>query len=105
MKLNFDLYTLTYIFDFVLVTLMPFVKFKWNLNIKFGGKFFEYDGHLFVKDREGNEGKIYWKCNDLKYHHCRQRIHTLNEEVIESIGIHSDLAEPDEIENRNYFVD
>ena len=39
---------------------------------QYGKKMLKLDGHIFVKDREGKEEKIYWKCKEFSSKTCKK---------------------------------
>ena len=51
-----------------------------------------YEGHFFIKDKDGANDKIIWKCE--KTGMCKARIHTLENKVVKSLNEHTHSAQP-----------
>ena len=63
-----------------------------------GGRFLKWKNHLFVMDKSYN-GKTYWKCRQFSKLHCKSRIQTLNDHVVEEASKHSHAADVAELQS------
>lgn len=49
-------------------------------------------GHLYIKDKEGEE-KVFWKCERSRKDKCRGRVHTIGDDVVHRTGEHNHAAD------------
>jgi len=57
-----------------------------------------YKGCVFCKVREGDNGRVFWRCTKAADRNCKVRITTINEKIESCRNEHNHLSEEEENE-------
>lgn len=68
-----------------------------------GGQALMYKGYAFCKVREGENGRVFWRCTKAVDRGCKVRITTLSERVESCRNEHNHLTEEEENEVMNEY--
>ncbi|CAF1103796.1 unnamed protein product [Rotaria sp. Silwood1] len=53
-----------------------------------GKPIFEHQGYLYIFNKESSN-KVIWCCRNYRHNNCRGRLHTINDQVVQTVGEHN----------------
>ncbi len=53
-----------------------------------GKPIFEHHGYLYIVNKESGD-KVIWCCHNYRHDQCRGRLHTINGQVVKTVGDHN----------------
>ena len=69
-----------------------------------GCKALMYRGCVFCKVREGDNGRVFWRCTKAADRNCKVRITTVNEKIESCRNEHNHLSEEEENEVKKQII-
>ncbi|CAF1241238.1 unnamed protein product [Rotaria sp. Silwood1] len=54
-----------------------------------GKPILEHQGYIYIINKKSNNNKIIWCCRNYRHNQCRSRLHTIDGEVVLTVGEHN----------------
>ncbi|CAF1260079.1 unnamed protein product [Rotaria sordida] len=54
-----------------------------------GKPILEHQGYIYIMNKKSNNNKIIWCCRNYRHNQCRGRLHTIDDQVVLTVGEHN----------------